>query len=489
MRDGQKPDIPIDAVDPLGLPDRPQGPASSGCRRHRAARRRFAQAILGAAAALAVVAAIGGVAAASGSGEQDQEPSGAQKRCSEQFGFGAQPVPVAKSRDGRVELARVVWGWNDSIGCYLVLDDAALGVLRAAPQPRALPQRTSWHSLGCWARFGFGAQPVPVAKTVDGQVELARVVWGHHESIGCFLALDPAAVSVLRAAAGDDEPQRRIGGWAAMGDSYASGQGADDDAGYCAQSSIASGPTAWDLLTRDGWTVEFGVLVACGGARSSAFDQQWDVYTGGVEPGADVISFSFGGNDIGFSSVIEGCAGWGAFDGCEEDEEELRTRIDAQFDNWRDMYVKAALRLTAKGQVYVTGYPRLIAEDAPELRCVIPRAAMSKGSADLLGRVAVYLDDAIRGAVGAANAELSSIADPLNPGSAYGQRVHYISVLGPFTGHEVCSGAPIEYLHAVSKTEGRSFHPTNTGHRALGRLLKDRIEQTWPHNPAAAPAW
>ena len=34
----------------------------------------------------------------------------------------------------------------------------------------------------------------------NGQTVLAQVSWGYHDAIGCYLALDPAAATTLRAA-------------------------------------------------------------------------------------------------------------------------------------------------------------------------------------------------------------------------------------------------------------------------------------------------
>ena len=52
----------------------------------------------------------------------------------------------------------------------------------------------------CIAVHKFGAQPVDVAKSADRQPVLARLSWGYHETIGCYLALDEAATAALRAA-------------------------------------------------------------------------------------------------------------------------------------------------------------------------------------------------------------------------------------------------------------------------------------------------
>ena len=123
---------------------------------------------------------------------------GVVQRCFGFHRFGAEPVDVAKTADGQTVLAQVDWGWHDSIGCYLVLDDHAVTALRAAPLPQSLPQGQTDVSKRCFAFHKFGAEPVDVAKTADGQTVLARLSWGWHDSIGCYLVLDDTALGVLR---------------------------------------------------------------------------------------------------------------------------------------------------------------------------------------------------------------------------------------------------------------------------------------------------
>ena len=133
--------------------------------------------------------------AAQGQGQQS-----AAQRCFEHHRFGAQPVDVAKSADGQTVLAQASWGYHDNIGCYLTLDDAALPALRAAPHPKRLPNAPTDASRRCFKHHKFGENPVDIAKSADRQTVLARLSWGYHDSIGCFLELDNSALAILRAA-------------------------------------------------------------------------------------------------------------------------------------------------------------------------------------------------------------------------------------------------------------------------------------------------
>ena len=67
--------------------------------------------------------------------DQPNDSTDDSRRCFKHHRFGESPVDVAKTADGQTVLARLNWGYNNTIGCYLVLDDSALATLRAATQP------------------------------------------------------------------------------------------------------------------------------------------------------------------------------------------------------------------------------------------------------------------------------------------------------------------------------------------------------------------
>ena len=62
--------------------------------------------------------------------------------CSEHHEFGLNPVDVAKTADGTAVLARLVWNWHDSIGCFLTLDAEAVETLQAAHAAANAPDPT-----------------------------------------------------------------------------------------------------------------------------------------------------------------------------------------------------------------------------------------------------------------------------------------------------------------------------------------------------------
>ena len=155
---------------------------------------------------LAVVAS--DPASAHGPAQHHAAQQSVEERCFGHHRFGAEPVDVAKTASGSAVLAQTSWNWHDAIGCYLTLDEGALTVLRAAPPPQNLPDAPTEDSKRCYGHHNFGENPVDVAKTADGQTVLARLSWGFHETIGCYLVLDDTALATLRAAA-QPEPDRR----------------------------------------------------------------------------------------------------------------------------------------------------------------------------------------------------------------------------------------------------------------------------------------
>ena len=149
----------------------------------------------------AVVSVCALAVAAAGLGAQPAASLvGAAAACSTHHQFGAQPVDVAKTADGRVVLATIAWQHHPSIGCYLVLDEGATAVLRAATPPSKLPTGKTAASQLCGDHHKFGEEPADVAKTADGGAVLARLVWNWHDTIGCYLTLDAEAVAALQAA-------------------------------------------------------------------------------------------------------------------------------------------------------------------------------------------------------------------------------------------------------------------------------------------------
>jgi hypothetical protein len=103
--------------------------------------------------------------------------------------------------------------------------------------------------------------------------------------------------------------------WLAAGDSYSSGEGLPHATGPCAQATPTSGSQAWafsayDILSKAGSPLAEPTLVACTGAKTSQF-----FAPAGSDPAefaspdqrADLVTMTFGGDNIGFSPIIKQC--------------------------------------------------------------------------------------------------------------------------------------------------------------------------------------
>ncbi len=352
------------------------------------------------------------------------------------------------------------------------------------------------------------------------------------------------SLAVVSMAGGSSQPPNPDGpvSWLSTGDSYSSGEGIDDTGtgtNYCAQSRLAYGPLAADLLrSQREWEISPEAFTACTGHVIADFYTRRDPDKGSLwewtqeqlqqQPASpdqrfDVITFSFGGNDIGFASILRDCLpiwdDWGNLftevplsDACDLSEIDIETRIDRLLEgdpsregpgepyhefagpfgpdgtlmSLSDFYRKVADdHLSERGTLLVLGYPRLItpSEDWAEWRgntCEF----MDSRDTDMLGRTAEYLDDKL--------AEAVQEADP----SA--QRIQYISRLDLWEdggrSHELCGGNT-EWLNGVSIgfwdgsfRKEHSFHPNDIGHAATAEALANELDNgRFAPTPTAPP--
>jgi lysophospholipase L1-like esterase len=348
----------------------------------------------------------------------------------------------------------------------------------------------------------------------------------------------PAAASAAAA------PSRQLV-WMSAGDSYSAGEGIGDQVvdEACARSRKAYGPVAARLL-RDqrGWRTSREVFVACTGDVSADFFEprpadgsppnrpsqlRWAAdqgLAGGMK--ADVVLFSFGGNDIGFANVLTDCLGvpdkWWKVptsdifgDRCRPvDGKTLREgmieRIDAFVEQGRIAEVlyaegskpqraegygglanfyKRVLdeRVANDGVLVVVGYPRIFAPNEKGQwgdwrgdRC----SGISAEDAKDWGEVAEYLDGKLSSAVAA--------AEPTGRRIVYVPRLGLYDGKGDFGSHSLCGGNT-EWLNRLTigvydpaLRYQRSFHPNEPGHAATAELVASTLD-TWA-TAVAAPS-
>jgi lysophospholipase L1-like esterase len=284
--------------------------------------------------------------------------------------------------------------------------------------------------------------------------------------------------------------------WLATGDSYSSGEGVAGNQGPCAQSDLAYGRVAASSFPGTSiFTACTGLLAAdyfgdvTGDAEGSLYDWSQE-----LAPGQryDVITLTFGGNDIGFEGIVTDClgffpSGWDdikLYDDCDVTELELQNRIDKLVTDYQvrihptdqnlvgsltDFYREVAdQQLTPGGQLYVLGYPKLFAPSEEwglwqGLRC----NGITRGDANMLTRVADYLDAKLKVAVEAAD-----------DGTG---RIVYLPVINLFRNgsHELCGNGDdwINGSITVERDVRRAgFHPTAAGHQQEAQLLLSHLQ-------------
>ena len=321
--------------------------------------------------------------------------------------------------------------------------------------------------------------------------------------------------------------------WLSTGDSYSSGEGVFGNEGDCAQTRNAWGPLTADKLRPMGWTIGPEAFTACTGLLVEHFfnasDKAASLFEWGLEQGVpartDIITLSFGGNDIGFPDLIKDCLDQDSWfviwSGCDFSEVDVQERINALLDppltdcvggrvinlvdadpylcdlwigpdlanrgSYIDFLVQLAENhLTDRGRIYLAGYPAIVAPNSEwDSWNVYACAGILQGDAEHLGRIATYFDTSLRIAVGQANRELGE------------ERIVYVSRLDLFRdgSHELC-GTGGEWLNGISNNRDQtgsmrwegSFHPNAKGHIGTADYLTQIINL--PAAPAAvAPTW
>jgi hypothetical protein len=325
-----------------------------------------------------------------------------------------------------------------------------------------------------------------------------------------------AALSLLSVTPAAARQQERT--WLALGDSYSSGEGIlSTPAAYsptlgrdCRRATGEGTPAvAWAVEAQRQAGAELHLrkpdFVACTGAITD--EAPWQIQEARSREGSpdrwDLVTFSFGGNNIKFSDVVTKCVGsptksWkNAFYGCMEKEDQLRGRVDMlvgkrpiEEDEYAgEITVPTMLDLVAHnvapgGDVVVLGYPNLIEEydrwsrfNKGVGRC----SGIWPKDVPMLRNVGAYLNQSLAGAVEEANGRhqderitfhfLNIAANPYESSDKDGDR------------HARCTDEPYLNGIALKNNEGkllyknRSFHPNEKGHNATGRVLADYLKE------------
>jgi len=225
--------------------------------------------------------------------------------------------------------------------------------------------------------------------------------------------------------------------YVALGDSYSSGLGAGSyisSSGSCDRSTNAY-PEQW---AGTNGPASF-VSVACAGATTS------DVIDGQVSAlsaSTTLVSITIGGNDAGFSSVMETCV-FRSTSSCVSAVAAARNFATTQLPGRLASTLQAIRQHAPNAKIVLLGYPDLY-DLSKSSTCI----GLSTQDRTALNAAADTLDSVLSTAV-------TTAAD---------QHIVFADVRGQFAGHQICDSG--SWLHSVDILAiSSSYHPTASGQK------------------------
>jgi lysophospholipase L1-like esterase len=243
-------------------------------------------------------------------------------------------------------------------------------------------------------------------------------------------AISAAALPVFAASAPADAASSVH--YVALGDSYSSGLGAGSyiaSSGSCDRSSNAY-PALWSTANRPASAVS----VACAGATTSTV---LGSQIPALSTATTLVSITIGGNDVGFSSVMETCV-LRSTSTCVSAIDAAESEMAGQLPGELDGVLNAITASAPKARVVVLGYPHLY-DLSRSAVCV----GLSTTDRTDLNRAADQLDGQIQAAA-ARHADV------------------FADVRSEFAANEICDAS--SWLHSVNIFDlSESYHPTAAG--------------------------
>jgi len=308
--------------------------------------------------------------------------------------------------------------------------------------------------------------------------------------------------------------------WVALGDSYSAGVGVDGGGGcgggnpaaaYAGKARALFGLTSSHNLS------DFK-LMACGGAVAS------QVRSGQMAEaaGADIVTITVGGNDIGFSDFGNRCFGQTILDGCPSQDQDtdvldnnakpeiahswpqLHQRlVDLYVDIRKTMHAGRATDTLREGHLFVLTYPIPFSLRNLDTGwgCRVLDLAVHDNIM-LANALAERLDEEIISAVADASAQVQALGYAANihivdwrsvRGSAAVSKAEAVRGLNRREATNesgICSDHPMTNFIYLSPQSyfNNSFHPTTLGYDVATNHLLAILSQYFPYDVAAARA-
>ena len=258
----------------------------------------------------------------------------------------------------------------------------------------------------------------------------ARGARGASGARDASVAAEASVVAQAKTAVASRLPVRYV----ALGDSYSAGTGSGPYAR--AARSCERSANAYPQLWASQHAPASFTSVACAGATTATV---LDDQLAALNAGTTLVTITVGGNDVGFSNVMETCVlEWNSActGAVASAEKSVSTKLPAQLDR-----VLRAIRARApQARIVVLGYPDLY-DLSRSASCLgigtTKRTALNQGA------------DALDRALSAAAARNGDT---------------FADVRADFAGHQICDGGT-GYLNAITFPLDNSYHPTAAGQK------------------------
>jgi lysophospholipase L1-like esterase len=224
--------------------------------------------------------------------------------------------------------------------------------------------------------------------------------------------------------------------YVALGDSYSSGVGAGSY--YSSSGSCDRSPNAYPALWAAANSVTSFTFAACSGAKvADVISSQLSA----LNSSTTLVSFTIGGNDAGFSSIMESCI-LSSTSTCESNVAAAEASINATLPGKLATLLSDVHAAAPAARVVVLGYPDFY---------------------DLSAWLCIGLSSGDHKAIDAGINDLDGILAT----AAAGNGAVFADPRPKFSGHELCDGSG--WLNSLTIPVGSSYHPTATG-QASGYL-------------------
>jgi len=226
--------------------------------------------------------------------------------------------------------------------------------------------------------------------------------------------------------------------YVSLGDSYSSGTGTRTYYESGCQRSVTSYP----YLTHNAHPTWTFVHAACSGAKTADLI---NTQASSLTTDTNWVTYTIGGNDAGFSSVITECAlpSWAS--NCDGAINTAQAYIQNTLPGRLDLVNNTIKSKAPSATVIVLDYPRLFNGTDCNALTFFSGSEMTR-----LNQTADMMKN-----------QLSAAA------TRAGANFVFRDVIPPFVGHAVCDGgggSSTEWINGLSNPTGESYHPKTTGH-------------------------